>query len=356
MKINLNMKNRERIVIAVKGGQPDQVPIDLSIGNQFNYMRGWRKLDGKRFFLDPEYVLKYQLEFIDTFQVEGVLSPVFGLAIEPSYFGAADIYIPHDTSPWVKGHLNTVERLADYLKSYKEPDPYTAGNFPLFCNGFAYFKNMLGDLIGAPMGMLGPFDTAACLCGSTNLFTWVKTEPNLIHDLLRKIVNFFKKNIEVRVELFKPDNNDFALYDDYSGFLSPKDYKEFAFPYIKEIFDFYTKEDSIRHFHCDAPMNHIMELLPEMGVNVLLSFDPKTDISEYKKRIGDRVTLKGNINPIKIMRFGTSEDVKREVKRQLAIAMKGGRYVMCTGGELGDGTPDENIKAMVEAVEEFGKY
>ncbi len=29
---------------------------------------------------------------------------------------------------------------------------------------------------------------------------------------------------------------------------------------------------------------------------------------------------------------------------------------MSTGGEMGDGTPDENIFAVIEAVEEFGKY
>ncbi len=356
MDIKLDMKNRERIETAVHGGQPDQVPVDLSLGDQFNYMHGWRGLNGKRYFLDPAYVLEYQVEFINTFNIEGLLGPVFGLAIEPSYFGAADIIIPDNTSPWVKGHLNTVERLGDYLKDYKEPDPYTAGNFPLFCNGYAYFKKVLGDLIGPPMGMLGPFDTAASLCGSTNLFLWVKTEPGMVHDLLSKITDFFIKNIEVRVELFKPTNNDYALYDDYSGFLSREDYKEFAFPYLKKIYDSYTKEDSIRHFHCDAPMDHIIDLLPGMGVNVLVSFDPVTDIAEYKKEIGERVTLKGNIHPIKVMRYGTPEDVKKEVKRQIDAAKERGRYIICTGGELGDGTPDENIRALAEAAEEYGRY
>jgi uroporphyrinogen decarboxylase len=103
-------------------------------------------------------------------------------------------------------------------------------------------------------------------------------------------------------------------------------------------------------------MDHVVDLLPEMGVTVLLMFDPKNDIGFYKKEIGDRVALKGNVNPLKFLRFGTPETVKAEVKRQLDAAKEGGGYIVSTGGEMGDGTPDENIFALIEAVEEYGKY
>lgn len=41
MEIKINMKNRERIAIAQKLRQPDQVPIDFSLASQFNYLHGW---------------------------------------------------------------------------------------------------------------------------------------------------------------------------------------------------------------------------------------------------------------------------------------------------------------------------
>jgi len=356
MNIKVSMKNRERIATAMKLGQPDQVPLDLSHAIQFNYMHSWLGLDGRKFILDPEYTLEAELKFIDKFKVEGCLGPVFGLAIDPSYFGAADIIIKKDTPPWVHGHLSTVENLKDYIKNYKEPDPYTAGNFPLFCNGYFYFKKVLGDLIGPPMGILGPIDIAASLCGSTNFFIFAKTERQLVHSLLEKITDFIIKNIQVRVELFKPENHDFEIYDDYCAFFNRKDFLEFAFPYIKKIWGAYTDKDSIRNFHCDSPLDHIVDLLPEMGANVLLMFDPKNDIGFFKEKIGDRVCLKGNVNPLKFMRFGTPEMVKNEVKRQLQAAMKGGGYILSLGGEMVDGTPDENIYALIEAVEEYGKY
>lgn len=356
MDIKINMKNRERIATAIKLGQPDWVPIDFSYASQFNYFHGWLGLDGRRYFLDPAYVLKAQLKFINKFQIEGTLGPNFSLAIDPTFYGAADLVIKKDTSPWIHGHLNTVEKLADYIKNYKEPDPWTAGNFPLLCNAYAYFKNVLGDLVGAPMSMAGPIDVACSLCGSTNFYIFAKKEVSLVHSLLEKITDFMIKNIEVRVKLFKPVNHDLSLFDDYAAFFNRKDFLEFCFPYIKKVWDAYTDKDSIREFHCDSPLDHVVDLLPEMGVNVLLMFDPKNDIGFFKEKIGDRVCLKGNVNPLKFMRFGTPEMVKNEVKRQLQAAMKGGGYIVSTGGEMGDGTPDENIFALIEAVEEYGKY
>ena len=186
MEVKINLENRERIAIASKMGQPDQVPIDFSLANQFNYLHGWLGLDGRRFFLDPTYVLESQLKFINKFQIEGTLGPIFGLAIDPSYFGASDIIIRSDTSPWIRPHLTTTEKLKDYLENYKEPDPYGAGNFPLICNSFSSFKKVLGDLISPPMGVGGPIDIACSICGSTNFFIFAKKEPNLMLPIIGK--------------------------------------------------------------------------------------------------------------------------------------------------------------------------
>jgi len=355
MKVKINEKNRERIRIAQRLGQPDQVPVDLSPGAQFNYLHGWLDLDGRRFFLDPEYIFEAQMRFFERFNVEGTLGPKFGLAVEPSYFGA-EIIIRRDTSPWVKPNLDSLDKLEAFLKHYREPDPYTAGYFPVVSQCYFYFKERLGSLISPPMGFLGPFDTASSLVGHTNMYMWLKDRPDLIHDLLGRVTDFFIKNLEVRCEVFKPGHTNLSLADDLCGFLSREDFLEFEFPYIKKLFDAYCDKQSLRQFHCDGPLTHVVDLLPEMGVNVLLSFDPTADLKLFKEKIGDRVCLKGNIHPLKFLRFGNPESIKQEVKRELDSAKAGGGYIMCTGGELGDGTPDENIDAMIEATEEFGKY
>ncbi len=355
MKIRINEKNRERISIAQRLGQPDRVPIDLSMGDQFNYFHGWLKLDGRRYFLDPAYMMDAQVKFINRFNVEGALGPKFGVAIEPSFFGAK-VIVPKDTSPWVEANLDTVNKLELFLRLYKEPDPYTAGHFPVLSQCYFFYKQQLGSLVKPPMGLIGPFDTAASLLGSTNIFLWIKDHPDLIHDLLEKITAFFIKHLGVRYELFEPSDRSLHLSDDLCGFLSKEDFIEFEFPYLKKIYDAYCDEESIRQFHCDGPLSHIVDLIPEISINSLISFDPTIDIAMLKKKVGDRVCLKGNIHPIDFIRFSNPQSIRKEVQRLMNAAKKNGGYIMCTGGELADGTPDENIEALISATKEYGTY
>jgi uroporphyrinogen-III decarboxylase len=355
VKISINERNRQRVKIAERMGRPDCVPFDFSIGDQFDFLHHWLGIDGKRFFLDPSYVLSAQLKFIDRFNGEGMLGPSFGTAIEPSYFGAKSNIAP-DTSPFVIPFLDSKSKLFEFLENYKEPDPYSAGYFPLLTNTWYYFKQNLGELIGPPMGFLGPFDTAASLVGHTNMFMWVKEEPQMMLDLIDKITSFFVKSIEVRVELFKPDDNDLSIFDDSCGLISRDDFLAFEFPFVKRLYDFYCGERSVRQFHCDARLAHIADLFPDMGVNVLLNFDPNTDIAFFKENIGDRICLKGNVHPVKFMMYGTPESIREEVKRQIDVASSEGGFVLSTGGELDGGTPEENIDALIEAVEDFGAY
>ena len=87
---------------------------------------------------------------------------------------------------------------------------------------------------------------------------------------------------------------------------------------------------------------------------MLISFDPHTDLEIFKAAIGDKVALSGNIAPLSVLRNGTTAEIRAEVKRQIDIGKRNGGYLLDTGGELANGTPPENIDAMLEAAEEFG--
>jgi len=76
----------------------------------------------------------------------------------------------------------------------------------------------------------------------------------------------------------------------------------------------------------------------------------------FNGKIGDRVCLKGNVVLFKFIRFGKPEDVKNKVKRQVEATKKSGGYIVSTGGKMGYRTLYENMFAVVEAVEEYGKY
>lgn len=108
-------------------------------------------------------------------------------------------------------------------------------------------------------------------------------------------------------------------------------------------------------------LGRVRELLPmlvDTGVHFIETFEPNQGditLGEAKRLYGDRVCIMGNFNCV-VLSFGTVEDARRETLRCLAEGMEGGAYILVTGDEVPADAKWENLKAMVETVEEHGRY
>ena len=96
--------------------------------------------------------------------------------------------------------------------------------------------------------------------------------------------------------------------------------------------------------------------MAESGVDTL-SLDNMVDLADAKERIGDKVTISGNVNPIDVMLGGTPETVEKAVKecfRKGWGSPKG--FVICTGCDTPMYAPFENIDAYMAAARKCAKY
>ena len=78
-------------------------------------------------------------------------------------------------------------------------------------------------------------------------------------------------------------------------------------------------------------------------------------LAEARERVGDKICLNGNLDPL-VLQDGSLEDARREAERCLDEGMAGGGYVTTTGDEVPPTTKLDNLKAMVEMAEEYGRY
>ena len=92
----------------------------------------------------------------------------------------------------------------------------------------------------------------------------------------------------------------------------------------------------------DACLDH----LPDAGFNVL-NWGKQTDITEVKQRVGDRMCLMGNVNPLEIGVRGTPEEVK-DATLEVLEGSGGEGIILSVGGGTSPGMPRENILAMLE--------
>jgi len=139
-------------------------------------------------------------------------------------------------------------------------------------------------------------------------------------------------------------------------YLSPKLYREFYWPYLKEIILGFLKEGikSMVFFEGrhDAHLETILELPRGWGI----AYFEKTDIRKAKEVLKDHTCIMGGV-PISLIVSGTPEKIDTYVKELLEDVKPGGGYILTTSvGIAPRETPLENIRALANAVEKYGKY
>ena len=69
-------------------------------------------------------------------------------------------------------------------------------------------------------------------------------------------------------------------------------------------------------------------------------------------RIGGRMCLMGNVNPLEIGVRGTPAEV-REATLDVLEKSRGANIILSVGGGTSPGMPRQNIRAMLDALHEF---
>ncbi len=80
------------------------------------------------------------------------------------------------------------------------------------------------------------------------------------------------------------------------------------------------------------------------------------DLAEVKQSFGVRIALMGNLHTTQVMLMGSPQDVRRASLEAILAAGQNGGFILSTGDQCGRDTPEANIQAMIETVEEFGHY
>lgn len=144
-------------------------------------------------------------------------------------------------------------------------------------------------------------------------------------------------------------------------FISPSQYKEFVLPYEKMVIEgIKAKYDLPIYIHICGKIGDRLELIAESGTNGIDTLDPpplgNVDLSEAKRRVGKRLFLKGNIDPVNVVLKGTPKEVFEAAKKCLEAAKEGGGYILSTACSVPPLAPPENILMLYEAIEAYGHY
>lgn len=81
------------------------------------------------------------------------------------------------------------------------------------------------------------------------------------------------------------------------------------------------------------------------------------DTKRLKKEFGNEITFwGGGCDTQKVLPHGTPQEVRDEVKRRIDDLAVGGGFIFNTVHNIQADVPPENIIAMWETLQEYGKY
>ena len=209
------------------------------------------------------------------------------------------------------------------------------------------------------IGFSGSPFTLACYMiegGASEDFRTIKAmlydRPDLLHHVLEvnaaAVTAYLNAQIECGAQAV-------MIFDTWGGALSHRAYKEFSLAFMQRIVAGLKRE------HGGARIPSIvftkgggqwLEDIAAIGCDAV-GLDWTTDIGAARRRVGDRVALQGNLDPVAL--FAQPEKIAREACAILDAFGPGSGHVFNLGHGISQFTPPEHVAALVNAVHEHSR-
>lgn len=340
-----SMSSRQRMLAACRREAVDRPPVWL-MRQAGRYLPEYRELKRDRDFWKlvrtPALASEVTLQPIRRFGMDAAI--IFcDILIVPDSMGVGVRYASGGPvlDPLVTG-MDDVERL-------RSVD--ARSDWPYLAEALGLAREQLGDR--ALVGFAGaPFTLASYMIEGkvTSELERVKAlgynRPEVLAALLERlsdaVADLLCMQVEAGADLVQ-------IFDTWAGRLAPGDYERWALPGVQTVVErvHATGVPVILYVNGAAGL---LEPMARSGADVL-SVDARIRLSDAASRVGDRVALQGNLDPIRLL--GPVPDVRTAVRA--LIEETGGRgHVVNLGHGVLPATPVEAVEAFVRSVREAG--
>ena len=234
----------------------------------------------------------------------------------------------------------------------KLPDIDSAGFLPTMME---FGKIQVAEGGSASCFSMTPFCTAVSLAGEEI------TKPELCHHLLRLATEHRLQMVKHWVKTFGLKNVkiDHSTGPETNDIISPKQFEEFAFPYLKEIHERILAM-GFRSIYIHICGDHNLNLpyweqIP-MGDPGMMTFGHQIELETAVERFGENNIIFGNVSPSLILE-GPTEEIYDACRVAIEKGKKAsGGFALMSSCEVSPSTPPAHIWVMRKAVNDFGWY
>jgi len=265
------------------------------------------------------------------------------------------------------------------LEEYPWPDPWDEAGWqdsPVpgmslreYCR---YVKEETPFALMGQGGRGGLFEQAKYMVGYAKIFSDFIESPEFLDAMLIKLTDLeieynkaFLDQCGEYVDWLRLSPEDLA--SEKTAFLSLDMFEKQLVPHymratqeIKKYFKTKNPEGKIQFHSCGAIPEPFMRGLISCGVDGYDSLPPKvarhSNPAAKKRQLGKEMFFYGGIDVQETLPWGTTDDVRREVRQRIWEMGHGGGFLLSSSHRLEHDVPVENTLAMIEEAREYGTY
>lgn len=378
---------KERVLTAIHHEEPDRVPIVIGVSNttgiKMKTYANIKKLTG----IDApnEYIYQWPelgTAAIDEETMQRLHADVRGvLDLEPKHIRQRNqARSPHSPclDSWGTGQVEISEgewmpgihplkhaTTSDEIENHPWPDmddPTRVAHVRALARQLAEENKYA--VMGTPW-LLFPFERAFAMQGMDTFLLNMAMYPDFAKALLGRITESCKQLMGHFLEEAGEYLDIIKIGDDLgtqeSLMISPKMYRTLLKPFHADLIAFIKERTQAKvFFHTDGDVFDLIEDFIEIGVDILnpvqTSAGRMADLNRLKQQFGGRIVFCGAIDTHTVLPHGSPEEVQMEVRRVINALGPGGGYMLASVHTIMNDVPAENVLAMVDAVEKYGRY
>ncbi|HET7091701.1 MAG TPA: uroporphyrinogen decarboxylase family protein [Anaerolineae bacterium] len=206
----------------------------------------------------------------------------------------------------------------------------------------------IGDEVVVTVTAWGPFTLAGQMYGVEPFMKATLKKKDEVHKMLdfatRLVRQFYQPLVEERVipmmSIADPTGS--------GDLISDRVFRTFSLPYLQPLIGWAKEHGVYTWLHICGNTTDKLESIAETGASCF-SLDYKVNLAEAKQKIGGRVALAGNIDPVSILNQKGPDDVRAAARACIEAAAEGGGFVLTSGCDLPPTISMENLQAMLSA-------
>ncbi|MEK7310681.1 MAG: uroporphyrinogen decarboxylase family protein [Chloroflexota bacterium] len=205
----------------------------------------------------------------------------------------------------------------------------------------------IGDKVIVTVTAWGPFTLAGQMYGVEPMMKATLKKKDEVHkmmDFATKLVKqFYKPLVEEKVIPM------LAIADPTGSgdLISDRVFRTFSLPYLKPLLGWAKEHGVYTWLHICGNTTDKLEAIAETGASCF-SLDYKVNLAVAKERIGNKIALAGNVDPVSILNQKSPDDVRAAAKACIDAASVDGGFILTSGCDLPPTISLDNLRAMLD--------